>query len=274
MKRFLTSLSIAIGLSLLYAGIVYAQGETPPAETTAQTGEIASKLAALVAAATVIERIIETIWDFYENNVLVASRLVGSAGSYVRWAQQQVNAAKAALVAGATAGVEASGLEKAFQNAEQRLTEYLKSPVYVSMKKKISMPVGIGLGVLIAFAAQLQMFYLLGILKADSPIQWVDTLITGLVIGTGSAPVHSLIGLLQNTKDTVDAARALYSGKAIAEVTDAIKKLEVQPVRTVREVRRMNLLSLNLPEEALIETLSEGQGTSDLERTARRMVGL
>ena len=43
----------------------------------------------------------------------------------------------------------------------------------------------------------------------------MDKLVTGLLIGTGSAPMHSLIGLLQNTKDAVDSARALWKGEAL-----------------------------------------------------------
>jgi hypothetical protein len=55
--------------------------------------------------------------------------------------------------------------------------------------------------------------------------------VTGLVIGTGSAPVHSLIGLLQNTRDAVDQARALWSGKAIKEVAEALSQAQAGATR-------------------------------------------
>jgi hypothetical protein len=267
MKRFLASLPLAIGLSLLYVGVAYAQGEAPSTET-AETVSIAAKLAGLVAAAAVVERIIETGWDFYENNVLAASRLVGNAQSYVRWAQEQVQAAKSALVSGSAAG-DASELEKAFERAEQRLNDYLKSPVYISMKKKISMPVGIVLGVVVAYLSQLQMFSLLDILEPGGPLAGVDMLITGLIIGTGSAPVHSLIGILQNTKDAVDAARALYTGKAISEVTDAIKQLETRQT-TVTE-RKGILQGAAETEVTYVETTDT---PLKWERSARRMLRL
>ena len=270
MKRILTPLSIAIGLSLFYTGIAFAQGETPP-PAAAQGSDFAAKLAGIVAAAAVVERIIEMIWDFYENNILAASRLVGNSQSYVRWAQEQVSTAKAALVA--SSGTEASELEKAFQNAEQRLNDYLKSPFHVTLKKKLSVPAGIILGVVIAFAAQLQMFFLLGILGADSPLRGFDIFITGLIIGTGSAPVHSLIGILQNTKDAVDAARALYSGKAIAEVTDAIKKLETHET-TVGTIRSSAASLQDVPAETTVETSSTDRAMLEIERNARRLVKL
>lgn len=277
MKRFLTSIPLAIGLSLLYAGIAYAQGENPP-QGAIESASIASRLAGIVAAAAVVERIIEMIWDFYENNILAASKLVGGARNYVQWAQKQVSDAKAALIAQPAGTEKASVLEKAFQDAEQRLADYLKSPVYVTMKRKISMPISIILGIIVAFAANLQMFFLLGILNAGSPFQGIDIFITGLIIGTGSAPVHSLIGLLQNTKDTVDAARALYSGKAIAEAMGAIEKARSPQTTIVEEVRGIvaspDVQLEGAPGRALAGMGSTAQGSLNLESAARRMVKL
>src|SRR5687767_15405518 len=60
------------------------------------------------------------------------------------------------------------------------------------------------LGVIIAALAQLQMFALLGV--STVPARF-DVLITGLIIGSGSYPVHSLVGILQQGKDTLVASR-------------------------------------------------------------------
>ncbi len=277
MKRLLTSVPMAIGLSLLFTGIAFAQGDNDtPASGATQSISIAAKLAGIVAAAAVVERIIEMIWDFIENHILAGSRLLGNANSYLKWAQREVNTAKSALVAkDAPASQKASELEEAFQRAEKRLTDYLKSPVYVSMKKKISMPIAIVFGVIVAVTAKLQMFELLGFLEADA-MGWtksLDFLITGLVIGTGSAPVHSLIGILQNTKDTVDAARALYTGKAIAEVTDMVKKLETRK-KTEDTGVTITVESQAVQTEVPTQETATPRNPLDMERAARRMLKL
>lgn len=273
MKRFWLSMTFAIGLSLLYTGVVYAQGTTPPADA-AQTGDIAAKLAGLVAAATVIERIIELIWDFVENNFLTASKAVGNASDYVSWAKKQVQEARQNLFNAKDPSTDKkSELETALVNAEDRLAQYLQSPVYVSMKKKISVPLAVLFGLIIAWKTELQMFYLLNLLPAGSPLKPVDIIITGLVIGTGSAPVHSLIGILQNTKDTIDSARALYSGKALSAAMAEINRQGLSPKPTPRE--RMVGIYNNLPEDVLAALdVSEQKPTIELERTARRLVKL
>jgi hypothetical protein len=274
MKRFFTSLSIALGLSLLYAGIVYAQGETPPAETV-QTGDIAAKLAGLVAAATVIERIIETFWDFIENNFLTASKAVGNASNYADWAKQQVQAARTNLFGPAAATNNNSALETALKDAEKRLSDYLQSPVYVSRKKKFSVPLAIVLGLVIAHQAQLQILFLLDLLPSDSNFKPIDMIITGLIIGTGSAPVHSLIGILQKTRDTVDAARAMYSGKALTDAADAIKKLNApQSATTLGSLRNTINLFGNSPDDELVSAIPTQSNSIELERAARRLVNL
>ncbi len=224
MKRFLSALGFALGLALISTTVAFAaDGTTDPA----QTGEIAGKLAGLVAAATLVERIVEMIWDFFENNILTASKFVKNASDYVGWAQNQVLEARNALIK-ATNKDDRSALETTLQDAEKRLSGYLDSPVYVTFKKKISMPLGIVLALIVAWVAQLRMFVMLNILPADTaaPLFYVDIIVTGLVIGTGSAPVHSLIGILQNTKDAVDAARGLYTGKALAEVRQTVELLK------------------------------------------------
>src|SRR4030095_6432765 len=64
------------------------------------------------------------------------------------------------------------------------------------------------LGVVIAAIGQLQMFAMLGIGVVPSQI---DVLITGLVIGSGSYPVHSLVGILQQSKNTVDSVKGYFN---------------------------------------------------------------
>ena len=42
----------------------------------------------------------------------------------------------------------------------------------------------------------------------------IDVLITGLIIGSGSYPVHSLDGILQQGKDTLDSVKGYFNRSA------------------------------------------------------------
>jgi vacuolar-type H+-ATPase subunit H len=116
--------------------------------------------------------------------------------------------------------------EDVLEDAQNRVVEFLKSPYWVSRKQAIATLAGIVLGLIVAFAGQIRMFGLLGIDLARgfedketlmNFLVGVDIAITGLVIGTGSGPVHSLITLLQNTKDAVGKAGKLWKGRALSE---------------------------------------------------------
>jgi hypothetical protein len=259
MKRFFTSLSIALGLAMFYTGVAYAQGGTTE---PAPTGEIAAKLAGLVAAATLVERILEMIWDFIENNILTGARAIGNLRAYVEWTQGEIDRARSVLIQNQDEA-KRSSLEEGLRNAEKRLSEYIKSDAYVTYKKKLTVVWSIPLGLLVAAFGQLRMISMLGLVDTSSnPLfSWFDVILTGLIIATGSAPVHSLIGILQKTKDTVDAARALYSGKAIAEVREMVELLKQEGLEASTQGLRGEV------------TQREMKGI-ELERVARRMVDL
>jgi hypothetical protein len=76
--------------------------------------------------------------------------------------------------------------------------------------------------------------------------------LTGLIVGTGSAPVHSLISLLQNTKNAVDKARALWAGNAVRAAAQADQLLAGAPVAGVAppEVRPAAAVALEADAEA------------------------
>ena len=67
------------------------------------------------------------------------------------------------------------------------------------------------IGVVVAALGQIQMFAMLGIGAVPARI---DVLITGLVIGSGSYPVHSLLGILQQGKDTLDSVKGFFNRSA------------------------------------------------------------
>jgi len=215
MRRLGFTFVWVVVLSLLFTGVVWAQGD---GETQATAGTVALLLAPLVAAATAVERIIDMIFNWYESILLNVSAFSGQAKDYLSWARSEVNRLQKELLNAQGDLSKVVRIENELEAAQNRLMEFLKSPTYLSRKKTISVVLGIVIGLILAFTVQIKMFAMLGV---DLPWGWADMLVTGLVIGTGSAPVHSLIGLLQNTKDAVDQARALWSGKAFNEAQSA-----------------------------------------------------
>ncbi len=104
--------------------------------------------------------------------------------------------------------------EQRLQAAEDALSQVTASDSYRNAKRAASIYLGLLLGLIVATASSMQMFALMGI-KAGNPR--IDVIITGLVIGSGSAPVHSLINILQSAKDTLDSAQGwLNSAKSKA----------------------------------------------------------
>lgn len=223
MKRIFVSVLFVLAFSALAFGTAYAQ-DSEPDQAPQGAVQIAVLLAPLVAAATAVERLVEMVFDWYESTILDLSKFPAEASNYVNWARKEVEKFKELLIlpqqAQETQEDFLARLRKAEESllmAQDRLKEYLISPTYISQKRKLSLIIGIVLGITLAVVAQIKMFSLLGIpLPGDLAV--IDMLFTGLVIGTGSAPVHSLIGIIQNTKDAVDGVRRMWNGKATAEV--------------------------------------------------------
>jgi len=224
MKKLLRVSVLVLLLLLTLAIVVHAQ-EGEPAEEAATGGEIALLLAPLVAAATAIERMIEMVFSYFESMVIGSSRFVGLSGDYVKWAQERVAACRKVLLStDPTDNDKIRTAEEALRNAEQRLKNWVQAEPYTSIKRGLSVVFGIILGIIMALVSRLQMFKLLGIDliamnnatgTAAQFLASVDMVVTGLIIGTGSAPVHSLIGILQKSKDTIDEVRALTRAKSI-----------------------------------------------------------
>ncbi len=231
MKRISSIALFFVVLWLFAAGTAFAQSAN--GESPASAAQIAMILAPLVAAATVIERIIEMIFDWIESFSRSAGGLIKIGGNYVKLARQQVETARQAVnTLLEKSEPDASRLreaENALADAEDRLVDYFSSPSYTTKKGALSMLMGIAGGLIVASSMRLGIVHLLipgftfpVFLELD--FAWLDYVLTGLVIGTGSAPVHSLIGLLQNTKNAVGEARALMSGKALNEIEGLLAK--------------------------------------------------
>ena len=115
--------------------------------------------------------------------------------------------------------------EDRLADAERKLAGVTSSADYISAKTAASIILGLMFGVIVAALGQLQMFALLGIKAVPERI---DVLITGLVIGSGSNPVHSLIGILQQGKDALDSIGSFFnrSRPATREVEQRIATVQ------------------------------------------------
>jgi hypothetical protein len=82
--------------------------------------------------------------------------------------------------------------------------------------------------VVVAAIGQLQMFAMLGISAVHARI---DVFITGPVIGSASYPVHSLVGIVQQGKDTLDSVKG-YDNSRVAPVAAATAAASSSASRT------------------------------------------
>ena len=208
-------------------------------------------LAPVLAAAAAVERTLESVFNTIEGSwrTMVAylgrgMRWLKNAESEVQQARQFLNEASDKYNAelqgiqfGQTSVItltdeiraridEANKLMAVarlrLENAERNLADVTSSEKYTSAKAAASVVLGLMLGVVIAGIGQLQMFAMLGV---DAVPAQIDVLITGLVIGSGSYPVHSLVGILQQGKGAIDSVKGYLNrlapeAKTTQEETD------------------------------------------------------
>jgi hypothetical protein len=190
-------------------------------------------LAPVLAAATAVERTLESIFNMLEGGWRTMVAYLGRGLRWLKNAEIEVQQARqfladasdkynselqgiqfgqasaSAIADEVRAKVESANklmviAQQRLENAEGNLSDVTSSDSYIRAKAAASIILGLMLGVIIAAIGQLQMFAMLGI--GIVPAQ-IDVLITGLVIGSGSYPVHSLVGILQQGKSTVDSVK-------------------------------------------------------------------
>jgi hypothetical protein len=226
---------------LLLAPHAWAAGSAAP-DAQAATPDVGTLLGPLLAAATGIERVIEMFWNFVESTAQQGLAALGLGQSWARYAGAQVRAAEESLnsLAAQAEALRRKGAapadplavtaldqqidlaQRKLGDAQQQLTNALHSPRYTSIKQAASVLIGIALGLVVAFATQLDMFQLLRLANGPGA---VGIFLTGLIIGAGSGPVHSIIGLLQQSKDAVDQAANLFSARSRRNATEALSNL-------------------------------------------------
>jgi hypothetical protein len=251
---FLVLLMVLVSLGLIVWVFFIASIEKATVAILAPAANLTLILAPVLAAAAGVERTLETTFNIMENSW---KKLVAYLGKGLRWlnsAELEVESARQWLADVSTRynqelrsleikdGMTASDLSSEMQDkisaaksmldlaqtrlddAENNLANVTSSDGYRSAKAAASIVLGLIIGVVVSTLGQLQMFAMLGI--GSVPAR-VDVFITGLVIGTGSYPVHSLVGILQQTKETLDGAKGYLN--RIGTPFTAQKTTEMKP---------------------------------------------
>ena len=248
--RRLWSIPAALVLLTALAGVAAAQGPSTPDTPATAPSSLLITLAPILAAATAVERTLESVFNFLEATALTVIARLAMGAEWLGWATLEVDSANDAIraasvelrqivarerqapaTADATAGVDPALLSRKaellarldtaegwLRDSEQRIQDTLKSPNYTRMKQVTALVLGVIFGTILTLFAQLDILSLLGVTGRTVP----GLILTGFIVGTGTGPVHSLITLLQQVTNTVDRTRAFLNGKALSEAADAI----------------------------------------------------
>ena len=251
---FLVALIVLLSVALIVWVFFIADIKKAAVAILGPAANLTLVLAPILAAAAGVERTLETAFNVIESSW---KSLVAYLGRGLRWlnsAELEVDASRQWLAEISARynqelhsleikdGMSASDLssqmqdkifaaqtmmdlaEKRLADAESNLANATASDGYRSAKAAASIVLGLIIGIIVATLGQLQMFAMLGI---GSVPERVDVFITGLVIGSGSYPIHSLVGILQQTKETLDGAKG-YLNRAGTAFT-AQKTTETKP---------------------------------------------
>jgi hypothetical protein len=181
--------------------------------TPGETIDVAIILAPLLAAAAAVERLLEVIFDFIETQAVVqivalmakTEKWIGNAEAMVKQARDDRVELNLNLGLTEKAAGQLQAIEAQVKRTEALLADVTtESPVYRQAKRLMTLYLSFLLGLLVASFGNLQVLHLLGILKPEPAwLANVDVLLTGIVIATGSGPVHSVINILQQGQEAL-----------------------------------------------------------------------
>lgn len=163
----------------------------------------------LFALTVAIERFWETAFTLFETSALGAGRLIASLnaplGELKRAfdeAQRAFDEARAALTGTHPSDAMRARRDADFQRAQRRLDEaranvsdLVRHPAYVAYKRRVILYGSFFLGPAVAFAGHVTLFRSMGFGEMPAAL---DMALTGIVIGSGSEPVHGLVSSMGN----------------------------------------------------------------------------
>ena len=270
--RILVLLVIGLWIGLIAWVLLFAPITDVTAKALEASANLTVVLAPVLAAAAAVERTLETIFNVLEGSWRTMVAYLGRGMRWLKSAEVEVKQARqfladvaerynaemqnieigsvsvSELTAAAQARIEAVDkmmgvAQQRLKAAEENLGNATSSKNYTNAKAAVSIVLGLMLGVIISALAQLQMFALLGV--STVPARF-DVLITGLVIGSGAYPVHSLVGILQQGKDTLDSVKGYFNRSAPSGQAVEQRITTVQPSTSPGEPARV--------QQAVIET--------------------
>ena len=231
--RRLFTLSSILLFGVILGWVLFVQRYS--ASQAMDAAEVGIILGPLVAAAAAIERTLETIFDLVESRASKVVAFLAKTEAWVDQAESQVKSARGSLIGraaelnvelGQTASDKLAEKEKqvvaALEAVQQRVDRAEKllasvtvaSPEYRQAKRLASLYISLALGLIIASVGSVQMLHLIGVLHEGPPwLTALDVLITGIVMATGSGPVHSLINILQQGKEALESASSFLKDR-------------------------------------------------------------
>lgn len=253
--RVLVIVLLILWAALIFWVLVIAPITDAPAAQMDVGTTMTMVLAPVLAAAATVERTLETGFNVIEGSWRTMVAYLGRGLRWLKSTETEVMQARQFLAEVAekynlelqkieigelsasalTAEMQArmdianrmmSLAQQRLEDAEENLAAVTSSESYISAKAAASIVVGLMLGVIIAGMSQLQMFAMLGIGVVPAR---VDVLVTGLIIGSGSYPVHSLVGILQQGKDTLDSVKGYFNRSAPEAQATRQRITTVQP---------------------------------------------
>lgn len=173
-----------------------------------------------LAAATTIERFWEVLFTTIERFAGALGGWLGAGGKLVSTLSKTVVEATKNLANTTATGAVMEKAERDLAVAQGRLEDGLKSPTYLALKRVITLGGSLPLGIWVASLANLQFFAAAGVKGIDSTL---DTILTGLFIGSGPGPLHAIIGTMSELRKVGAGISDLARGNALRSAVESLK---------------------------------------------------
>jgi hypothetical protein len=222
---------------------LFGLNDVPSEKAFSLPDDMALALGPIMALALAIERLIETVFDLFETNLEQVTKYVTGGGNalssirkiqdlYTEQLKQATESFNQVLKESEDKSTpkEKEKKKEEAQNilnlAQQKVYEagtmlenLPKDPKYVAWKRALSIGLGLAMGMTVAAFMDNGVFFYLNL-----PVpRFVDMLVTGFVLGAGSGPLHSLIGILQSAKDSLTNVGKLADANAIKEEMKSLR---------------------------------------------------
>ncbi len=185
-------------------------------------------LGPLVAVAIAIERLIEAAFDWYERSATAVADVLVKPREALNWIEEEyIRAYEATAIAADQVRVDVipgelqrlGAAENRLAEAEARLRSWTNASEYVAFKRAFSIWIGLLTGLIVAIWGGLSFFQAI---ELRAPLL-LDMLVTGLLIGIGPGPFHTVIGIFQGAKDSLKSLADLLQARSVQEAFEGIQ---------------------------------------------------